>query len=150
MNLINKKNFLTTVCVIYTILSIVITVVNAAANGGIDQSQFNYICCLYMCIVGTFVLSLTYRLERFSMLVVMIIQYVLALILIFGAMWILGHFVPINENGPMQMWRGFTIPYVILAGAYYVELRRQTKKQNEMLTKIKENNEKIRSRDERE
>ncbi|MBE5961590.1 MAG: DUF3021 domain-containing protein [Lachnospiraceae bacterium] len=138
MNPINKKNFLTTICVVYTILSVVITIVEAVEHKGINASQFNYMCCLYLCAVGTFVLSLTYRLERFSMLTVMIIQYVLALVLIFGAMWILGHFVEVNKNGPMEMWRSFTIPYVILAAAYYMELRRETKKQNEMLAQIKE------------
>ena len=67
----------------------------------------------------------------------MVIQYVMALVFLFGGMWIVGHFVEINKSGWFEMWRSFTIPYIILAATYYLVLKKQTKKQNEMLGRIK-------------
>lgn len=138
MKLINKKNMIPVVCVTYTVVSVVLTVFEIAVRGEINPAQLNMFLFLALSILGVGVLSQHYRLEKFSPLAVIIIQYLIAvaviLILLKGASF----FADIHPDGYRDMTVSFSIPYVIGAVIYYICLRMEVRKQNQLLKKIKQ------------
>ena len=64
-------------------------------------------------------------------------QYLVILGGIMFTIWVIGHFTELSEYAYRDMFRSFTIPYVIIAGWYYISLFQEIKKANEMLEEIR-------------
>ena len=64
-------------------------------------------------------------------------QYLVILGGIMFTIWVIGHFTELSEYAYLDMFRSFTIPYVIIAGWYYISLFQEIKKANEMLEEIR-------------
>lgn len=133
MKLINRKNFLQTVCIIYTLLSIFKLVSESILNGGIDKNEGNLIWMLAISVIATFVLSLHYYLQERPMWLVIIGQYFVLIALIMVCLWIEGHFVELHPDAYKDMFRSFTIPYIIGAAIYYFKFWYEVKKANAIL-----------------
>lgn len=143
MKLINKKNFIPTICIIYTVLSISKVILESVLNGKIDNNQGDFIWMLVISLIATFVLSLHYYLQEFPVWLVIIGQYLVLLALIMTGIWIEGHFVQLHPDAYKDMFRSFTIPYIIGAAVYYFEFWYEVKKANEVLKGLKEKNRKV-------
>lgn len=137
MKLIDKKSFWPTVCVVYTCLSIGKIMVEAVWQGTFGNYQVNFLIMLFLAFMGTLVLSQHYRLERFPISLVIILQYVVMIALVMLIIWITGFFEPLSEHAYHDMYWSFTIPYAILAAVYYICLYLEVKKANRLLQNFK-------------
>lgn len=137
MQLINRKNFFPSVCCTYTILSLLKIATEAFTQGKWEIDQQNFVMIFCISLVATFVLSQYYRFQRFPPLAVILGQYLVILGGIMFTIWVIGHFTELSEYAYRDMFRSFTIPYVIIAGWYYISLFQEIKKANEMLEEIR-------------
>jgi hypothetical protein len=137
MKLINKKNVIPIICITYTIVSIVLTIFEIFNNREMKPAQLNIFLFLLLSVLGVGVLSQHYRLERFSPLTMIIIQYLIAIAIILISLKVVSHFADIHPNGYRDMTISFSIPYFIGTVIYYVSLRMEVRKQNLILDKLK-------------
>lgn len=139
MKLVNKKNVISIICITYTVVSIVLGTLEIIVKREINPSQLNMFLCLFLSILGVGVLSQHYRLEKFSPLTMVIIQYLAAVAIILISLKIASYFTNIHPDGYRDMTISFSIPYFIGAVIYYICLRLEVRKQNQILEKIKNN-----------
>lgn len=140
MKLITKKNIISIICITYTVMSISLTIFEIIVNGKIKPTQLNIFLFLILSILGVVILSQHYRLEKFSPLTMIIIQYVIAVAVIIVSLWIASNFVDIHPDGYRDMTLSFSIPYFIGTIIYYTALRIEVRKQNTLLHNIKQKN----------
>ena len=138
MRIINKKNVIPIICITYTVISIGYTIFEIIINGKMNPTQHNIFLFLVLSILGVAVLSQHYRFNRFSPLAMIIMQYMIAEIIILASLKIASFFVDIHPDGYRDMTLSFSVPYLIGALIYYIRLRLEVKKQNQLLRIIKE------------
>lgn len=80
MKIVNKKNIVSVICVTYTFVSISLTVLEVLVSGTVSPAQLNLFLFLIFSILGVGVLSQHYRLERFSPVAMLLIQYLCAIL----------------------------------------------------------------------
>lgn len=139
MKLINKKNVIPIVCITYTIVSVILTIYEMIVNKKINPTQLNIFLFLILSILGVGILSQHYRFEKFSPLMMIIIQYSIAVAIILVTLKIASFLVDIHPDGYRDMTVSFSIPYFIGTVIYYICLRLEVRKQNYLLEKIKQN-----------
>lgn len=139
MKLINKKNVIPIVCTTYTVVSIVLTIYEMIVNKKINPTQLNIFLFLILSILGVGILSQHYRFEKFSPLMMIIIQYSIAVAVILVTLKVASFLVDIHPDGYRDMTVSFSIPYFIGTIIYYICLRLEVRKQNYLLKKIKQN-----------
>ena len=137
MKIINKKNIVSVVCITYTSISITLAVLEVIAKEKMNPTQLNMFLCLLLSILGVLILSQHYRLERFSPLAMVIIQYVVAVAVILISLKAASYITDVHPNGYRDMILSFSIPYFIGAVVYYISLMLEVRKQNRILEKIK-------------
>ena len=138
MRIINKKNVIPIICITYTVISIGYTIFEIIINGKMNPTQLNIFLFLVLSILGVAVLSQHYRFNRFSPLAMIIMQYMIAESIILASLRIASFFVDIHPDGYRDMTLSFSVPYLIGALIYYIRLRLEVKKQNQLLHIIKE------------
>jgi hypothetical protein len=138
MKIINKYNFFSTVCMVYTVISILKITIESLAYGTMDTNYVNFIWVLAISILGTFVISLHYYLQRFSLWLVVMGQYLVLLGLIDFCVWIEGHLVKLHPEAYRDIFWSFTIPYIIGAAFYYITFWYEVKKANAIIKDLKE------------
>lgn len=139
MRLITKKNIIPVICITYTIMSISLTIFEILVNGKMNPTQLNIFLFLILSVLGVAVLSQHYRFERFSPLAMIVMQYVIAVLVILISLKTASFFVDIHPDGYKDMTLSFSVPYGIGALIYYIALKVEVKKQNELLENIKKN-----------
>ncbi len=137
MKLVNRKNVISVICV----TSILLTIINILIEGEMNSTQLNIFTCLLLSILGVGVLSQHYRLERFSPLAMVIIQYLAAVAVILVSLKAASYFTYVHPGGYRDMVISFSVPYFIGAVIYYISLMLEVRKQNRILEKIKQNKE---------
>lgn len=138
MKIINKKNFFPTVCMVYTLLVLTKILLEYIAQGLWENYQQNLLIMLVLSIMAVFVLSQYYRFQKYPLVVVIVVQY---LVLIAGIMlftWISGFFTTLHENAYRDMFLSFSIPYAVGVVIYYAALFHEVKSVNQILRKIKD------------
>lgn len=138
MKLIDRKNFVPTVCVIYTILSVGKIVLEAITQEKFGSDQQNLLTMLLFSFFGTFILSQHYRLSQLPLLLVAVLQYAVLAGAVLLFTWVSSYFTEVHPNGYKDMLRSFTVPYIIAALTYYITLYLEVKKANHLLQQIKE------------
>lgn len=138
MRIINKKNVIPIICITYTVISIGYTIFEIIINGKMNPTQLNIFLFLVLSMLGVAVLSQHYRFNRFSPLAMIIMQYMIAESIILASLRIASFFVDIHPDGYRDMTLSFSVPYLIGALIYYIHLRLEVKKQNQLLRIIKE------------
>ncbi len=137
MKIINKKNIVPVVCMTYTFISMILTLLEVITKGKVNPTQLNMFLCLLLSILGVLVLSQHYRLERFSPLAMVTIQYVAAVAIILISLKAASYVTDVHPDGYRDMILSFSIPYFIGAVVYYISLMLEVRKQNRILEKIK-------------
>lgn len=136
MKIINRNNFVSIVCVSFTLI-VCGKLLLEKSIGFIDKYYTeNIFMCLGISVLATAILSLHYYLQRFPFIPVVIGQYLLVIGIVFLGIWIGGHF---TENAPSayrDMFVSVTIPYVIGALVYYISFFYQIKKANEVFINL--------------
>lgn len=136
MKTMKISELLTTICVSYTVISLVATVVNQCA--GCETNNLNVFSMFLFTAIAVFVLSIHRLFDGWSPLLMIIVQYVIAIGLVMLVVFIIGRFNPVAEGGYRDIFRSFTIPYVIGAGIYYISVFHTAKQQNELIQEIKQ------------
>ena len=135
MQLINKHNYFSTVCKIFTIL-IIVKVILEYVTGREDAYYIDNILSMFVItLLATLVLGLHYYLQDLPLIPVIIGQYVILMAVIHGSMSASAHFFGTKyaSNGYRDTFITFTIPYVVGATAYYVAFFRECKKANRIV-----------------
>ena len=138
MRIINKKNVIPIICITYTVISIGYTIFEIIINRKMNPTQLNIFLFLVLSILGVAVLSQHYRFNRFSPLAMIVMQYMISEIIILASLKIASFFVDIHPDGYRDMTLSFSVPYLIGALIYYICLRLEVKKQNQLLRIINE------------
>ena len=134
------KSYLLELCCSYTIVSVAGAIINIMA--GSETNNVNVIMMFIFCNIAVFVLSIHKFFEKLSPLAMIVIQYVVACALCSLAVYIGTFFYgPVTLRGWFELFRSFTIPYIIGAALYYYRLWDDAKKQQNLLKEIQELNE---------
>ena len=139
MRIINRKEIFPTICISYTIISVGVHLFEMLCSFGEQNTHLNALFMLYCTTVSVIVLSMHYLFEEVSTIVIIFLQYVATLGLVLGGMFLLSFFIAVEPQGYFEMWRSFSIIYVLGAISYYVSLYIEVNKQNNLLNEIKLN-----------
>lgn len=138
MKMIDRHNFLPTVCVVYTLLVLGKLLSEYIVRGSWGNYQGNLLTMFVLSLLAVFVLSQHYRFDKYPLLAVIVAQY---LALIGGVMlftWITSFFAPLHENGYRDMFLSFTVPYAIGVMVYYAVLLHEVRTVNRMLRRMRD------------
>lgn len=130
-----RNEILLVICVSYTLISLAATVINILA--GTETSNFNTISMLVFTTIAVLVLYTHQLFDGISPLMMIIIQYVIAMGLVMLYVFLVGLFNPVSEGGYWDIFVSFTIPYVIGAVVYYISVFHQARQQDALLQEIK-------------
>lgn len=138
MKIINKRNFISIVCTIFTVLVIFKIVIEAVFLHTFGSIQENILVMLMLSALATFVLSQYYRLQNLPLVLVIVLQYLLLISFVLIFTWITGFFEELSPHAYIDMFHSFTIPYIVCTIIYYLRLFKEIKKANQKLETLKE------------
>ena len=136
MKLINKRNFISIVCIFFTLITCGKLLYERALNFTDRYYTDNIFTILGFSVLITLILSLHFYLQKFPFWLVLIAQYALTVGIVFLAIFIHGRF---STNAPTAYWDMFvsiTIPFFIGALVYYICFFVQIKRANKVLEKL--------------
>ena len=136
MNKAIRNEILLTICVSYTIISACGAIVNMLM--GAETSNLNTLSILVFTSIAVLILYMHQLFERISPLLMIVIQYVIALGLVMLYVFLVGLVEPVAERGYRDIFISFTVPYVIGAVVYYISVFKQARQQDALLQEIKE------------
>lgn len=137
MKIINKNNFFPTVCIVYTILSLSKILLEWITLGEFGNLQQNFIAMFIISLTAIFVLSQYYRLQKLPFVLVLILQYAVMIAFVMLSTWLTGLFTEIHRNAYRDMFVSFTVPYIVGAAIYYLNVFSEVKKANVIIAEIK-------------
>ena len=139
MKLINKKNFISIVCISFTLIvcgKLLIEKITGFTDVHYTENIFT---CLAFSIIITATLALHFYLRQFPFIPVLIGQYT-------GVIGVTVAFVKITDiiagtatNAMWQMLLSVTIPFIVSAFVYYIIFFRQIKKANNIISELNHN-----------
>lgn len=136
MRLINKKNFISIVCISFTLI-VLVKLIWEKSTGFFDANYTeNIFVCLGISVLITVVLALHYYLQQYPFIPVFIGQYLLTVGLISLGIWVLKRFSDVAETAYRDMFISVSIPFFACALVYYVIFFKQIKKANKMLDNL--------------
>ena len=134
--MIEKSNFLSIVCGVFTCL-LIGKLVLESLSGHRDAYYIENIFFMFgVTVVATFILSLHKYLQSFPVALVILVQYVVLIGCVMGGLWLMSRFSEMNPEGYKDMFWTVTIPYAVLAGMYYVSFFVEVKKANRLLAEL--------------
>ena len=136
MNKAIRNEILLTICVCYTIISACGAIVNMLMGG--ETNNLNTLSMLVFTSIAVLILYMHQLFERISPLLMIVIQYVIALGLVMLYVFLVGLVEPVAERGYRDIFISFTVPYIIGAVVYYISVFKQARQQDALLQEIKE------------
>lgn len=106
-----------------------------------NSTHFNLVMCLVYTAIAIGILSKHHLLDRFSPLVMIILQYAVAALIIVGITFFTGFFLELHPDAYKDSVRSFSTFYIIGAGVYYIQLVYEIRKQNKAIEMIKNHQE---------
>ena len=131
--MIDRHNFISIVSSVFTFLLIGKIVIESIMGYRDIYYVENILTLFVITVAATFILSMHQYLPNVPILLVMLLQYAVLIGGIMGAIWIESHFVDIHSDAYKDMFWSVTVPYVVLAGVYYISFFRNIKKANALL-----------------
>ena len=125
------SNLALMICISYTMVSVTAAICNILLGG--QTNNMNELLMFSICIIASVVLSLHGLFDSVSPLAMMVIQYLVACGLIAVLILIISCFDPVSPRGWFELYRSFTIPYIILAGFYYYSVFADTRKKDSLI-----------------
>ena len=136
MKIINKRNFVSIVCIFFTLITCGKLLYERALNFTDRYYTDNIFTILGFSVLITLILSLHFYLQKYPFWLVIIAQYALTVGIVFLAIFIHGRF---STNAPTAYWDMFvsiTIPFIFGALVYYICFFIQIKRANKVLEKL--------------
>lgn len=131
-----KNEIFTSICVAYTLISLLNVTLHLLAGERMIPAHNGLMMFLWTGI-AVLVLSIHFYFERWSPVVMIVCQYVLALAMVMGSVWIWGLFTILHPDAYRDAWISFSIPYVIGAVIYYIDVFRSAHRQNQWIQEIR-------------
>ena len=141
MKLINRKNFISIVCISFTLIVCGKLLLEKAMNFEDKFYTENIFMCLGFSVLITLILSLHFYLQKYPFIPVFIGQYIVTLAIVFLGIWIAGFFTDEAPTAYRDMFFSITIPFFSGATVYYISFFRQIRKANKMLEELYEEDE---------
>ena len=138
MKIINRQNFWSVVCIVFTLLLLGKILLELIVRGDFGNYQVNILIMFVLSLLATFVLSQYYRFQQYPLLVVILGQYILLSAIVMFITWIGGRFNELHKNAYRDMFLSFTIPYIIGVIIYYAAVFHEIKSANQALKEIKD------------
>ncbi|WP_167954845.1 DUF6608 family protein [Anaerosporobacter faecicola] len=135
MRSIKGKELIYTICISYSVINIGASIVEAITQRDVSLCSNNVMMLLWTGI-AVFVLSIHPLFEQVSPLTMILVQYAIAMGLVMLTVAIGSLFSPVSKGGYHDIFLSFTIPYIIGAVIYYVEVFRSVHRQNRLLDEI--------------
>ena len=124
------------ICITYTILSVVGAIINEAT--GSNPGNLNNVFMFLFTTIAVIVLYLYKIFTKWSPLTVILVQYLSALALVLLLCVGVGALSHSKVNRYWEIVVSFSIPYWIGAAFFYIEVFRETKRQNELIKELQE------------
>ena len=137
MKIIDKQNFWSVVCKVFTLLLLGKILLELIVQKVFGNYQENILLMFGFSLLATFVLSQHYRFQKYPLLLVILGQYILLIGVVMLITWIGGWFVELHHNAYRDMFLSFTIPYIIGVIIYYTAVFHEIKSANQALQEIK-------------
>lgn len=130
------SDFLIQLCGSYTIISVGGSIINMICKT--ETNNRNVFMMFSFCIIACLVLNLYKLFDRFSPLFMIVIQYIIAVFLVFLTVTGFGKMFheTITARNWYEIFRSFTIPYVIGAAVFYYGVYIETKAQNRLIKEL--------------
>ena len=109
---------------------------------GRDTNPLNSLLVFILSAIAVIVLSFHHLFDEWNPLLMILIQYIIAIALMMLVVYIGTLFEPMDEGGYREVFVSFSITYAIGAVIYYIEVFRSAYKQNQLLQEIKKEAEK--------
>ena len=138
MKIINRQNFWSVVCIVFTILLFGKILLELIVQKIFGNYQENILIMFGLSLLATFVLSQYYRFQKYPLLVVILGQYILLIAVVMFITWLGGRFSELHKDAYRDMFLSFTIPYVIGFIIYYAAVFHEIKSANRALKEIKD------------
>ena len=136
MKLINKRNFISIVCIFFTLITCGKLLYERALNFTDRYYTDNIFTILGFSVLITLILSLHFYLQKYPFWLVIIVQYALTVGIVFLAIFIHGRFSTNAPTAYRDMFVSITIPFLIGALVYYICFFVQIKRANKVLEKL--------------
>ncbi len=136
MKLINKRNFISIVCIFFTLITCGKLLLEKAYNFTDRYYTDNIFTILGFSVLITIILSLHFYLQKYPFWLVLIAQYALTVGIVFLAIFIHGR---LSTNAPTAYWdmfKSITIPFIVGSVVYYICFFVQIKRANKVLEKL--------------
>ena len=137
MKIIDRHNFWSVVCIVFTLLLLGKILLELIVQEVFGNYQLNILLMFGLSLLATFVLSQYYRFQKYPLLVVILGQYILLIGIVMLITWIGGWFNELSEYAYRDMFLSFTIPYVMGVIIYYMAVFHEIKSANRTLKEIK-------------
>lgn len=136
---INKiSSYFSNVCVVFTLLLFIKIIIEYFIDyTSFDNTRVNIVLIFAFSAIGLFVLEQHKRFEKLPMVLVLVIQYIIALTSVMMIIWICGNFLELSNTAYRDIFITFTIPYIIGAIWYYLCLLYDARKANIILEKCR-------------
>ena len=122
MKLITRKNFISIVCISFTLIVCGKLLLEAAMDFTDIYYTQNIFLCLGFSVLITVILSIHYYLRQFPFIPVFLGQYVVTVGIVFLGIWIAGFFTDEAPTAYKDMFISITIPFFAGALIYYLTL----------------------------
>ena len=140
MKLINRKNFISIVCISFTLIVCGKLILEGLMGFTDKNYTMNIFAILGFSIIITAVLALHFYLQKFPLIPVLIGQYLGVVGLTVAFVKITDFIADTATNAMIEMIASVTIPFVISAIVYYIAFFRQVNKANDILSEITSEN----------
>jgi hypothetical protein len=131
----NKLNsFFSGVCIFFTILLFSKFVLEYFMDPAtMDNTRKNITFMFIFCVLSVFILEQHRRFDKLPMVLVLLLQYLVALSVVMIIVWFCGRYEELSKSAYRDVFLSFTIPYIIGAVWYYISLFHEARRANEML-----------------
>ncbi|MDE6744992.1 MAG: hypothetical protein K2J95_14045 [Lachnospiraceae bacterium] len=134
--MIDRHNFWSIVSGVFTCLLIGKIILESIMGYRDINYAENILTMFIITAAATAILGMHKYLQNVPILLVMLLQYVGLIGSVMGAIWFLSRFTDVAPSGYRDMFWSVTVPYVVLAGVYYISFFREVKKANELLLEM--------------
>lgn len=131
------KEMLLVLCVSYTVISLCDTIFNLL-KGNENLSAVNAINQLLFSAIAILILYSHNLFKKLSPLSVIVIQYIVAILIVFLIVYIQGLKTELHIHAYRDVFRSFTLFYVIGAVIHYIYVFADAKQQNKILQELRE------------
>ncbi|MDF2905229.1 MAG: hypothetical protein K0R34_550 [Herbinix sp.] len=131
------SSFFSGVCIFFTILLFSKFVLEYFMDPATwDNTRTNIVIMFFFCVLSLFVLEQHKRFERLPMVLVLVLQYLVALSVALLLVWISGRYEELSKHAYRDVFLSFTIPYIVGAAWYYINLIHEARRANDILKHV--------------